>query len=198
MKKIIILILVFIAIVCEKREKYMLYMSKNTFKQHADSLIIEEKLNMFLSNVLILSCVIMHYVIEKTHSCRNCLEAFSTEEILKSHINDCFKVNVQQMIQKSKGCKNVKFKNYEGKIKSPCKIYADFGSILVVQDNKKKNSDESYTNKNHKGVTCSYGYELVCVDDEFSKSFKNVIEVSKTHCIMYANIRISSGPYPPV
>lgn len=105
MKKIIVLPLVFIAIVYEKREKYMLYMSKNTFKQHADSLIIKEKLNIFLSNVLILSCMIMYYVIEKTHSCRNCLQGFSTEEILKSDVNDSFKVNVQQMIQKSKGRK---------------------------------------------------------------------------------------------
>ena len=48
----------------KKSEKYMLYMSKNTFKQHADSLIIEEKLNMFLSNVLILSCMIIIQIIQ--------------------------------------------------------------------------------------------------------------------------------------
>ena len=31
----------------------------------------------------------------------------------------------------------------------------------------------SYTNKYQKDVACSYGYELVCVDNKFSKSFKS-------------------------
>ena len=30
---------------------------------------------------------------ERKHSCRFCLQAFSTEEILKCHIKDCFKIN---------------------------------------------------------------------------------------------------------
>ena len=29
----------------------------------------------------------------KEHFCRYCLQAFSTEEILKRHIKDCFKIN---------------------------------------------------------------------------------------------------------
>ena len=41
----------------------------------------------------------------------------------------------------------VKFKNYERKIKSWFIIYADFESILVLEDNGKQNSEESYTNK---------------------------------------------------
>ena len=43
-------------------------------------------------------------------------------------------------------------------------IYADFESILIPEDNR-KNPDKSYTNKYQKHVACSYGYELVCVDD---------------------------------
>ena len=30
--------------------------------------------------------------------CCYCLKAFSTEEIIKSHIKDCFKINDKQMI----------------------------------------------------------------------------------------------------
>ena len=43
-------------------------------------------------------------------------------------------------------------------------IYGDFESILAPEDNEKKNSNESYTNKYQKHVACSYGYKLVCVD----------------------------------
>ena len=54
-------------------------------------------------------------------------------------------------------------------------IYADFESVLVPEDNEKKNPNESYTNKYKKHVACSYCYKLVCVDDKFSKPFKSYL-----------------------
>ena len=69
----------------------------------------------------------------------------------------------------------VKFKNYERKIKSSFMIYADFESILVPENNEKQNPNESDTNKYQKHVACSYGYELVCVDDKFSDPFKSYL-----------------------
>ena len=57
----------------------------------------------------------------------------------------------------------VKFKNFAKKIKLPFMIYVDFESILVPEDNRKQNPNESYTNKYKKHVACSYGYKLVCV-----------------------------------
>ena len=46
-------------------------------------------------------------------------------------------------------------------------IYADVESILVPKG-KSQNPKDSYTNKNQKTIACSYGYEIVCVDDKFS------------------------------
>ena len=60
----------------------------------------------------------------KKHLCRYCLQAFNTEEILKCHIKH--KQNDKQKIIIAKKGEYVKFKNYERKIKSPLKIYADF------------------------------------------------------------------------
>ena len=34
----------------------------------------------------------------RKHFCRYCLQAVSTEEVLKCHINDCFKINGKQRI----------------------------------------------------------------------------------------------------
>ena len=62
----------------------------------------------------------------RKHFCRYCLHAFSTEEILKRHIKDCFKINDKQTIKIPKKGEYVKFKNIERKIKSPFMIYADF------------------------------------------------------------------------
>ena len=50
-------------------------------------------------------------------------------------------------------------------------IYADFDSIVVPENDEKKNPDESYTNEYQNHVGCSFSYILVCVDDQFSKLF---------------------------
>ena len=54
-------------------------------------------------------------------------------------------------------------------------IYAYFESILVPEDNGKQNLEESYSKKYQKHITCSYGHELVCVDDKFRKPFKSYL-----------------------
>ena len=60
------------------------------------------------------------------------------------------------------------FKNYERKTKPPFMNYADFESILVPEDNGKKNPEGSCSNKYQYHVACWYGYKLVCVHNKFS------------------------------
>ena len=97
----------------------------------------------------------------RKHFSRYCLHAFITEEILKSQIKDCFKINSKQIIIMPKIGEFVEFQNYERKIKPLCIIYADFESILVPENNGKQNPKESYTDKYQKHITCSYGYKLL-------------------------------------
>ena len=111
----------------------------------------------------------------RKHFCGYCLHAFITEEILKIHITDCFKINGKQTIKMPKKGKYVKLKDFKRKIKSLFMIYADFESILVPEDNGKQNPNESYTNKYEKHVDHSYGYKLVFVDDKFSKPFQSYL-----------------------
>ena len=68
---------------------------------------------------------------QKKHFCCYCLQVFSTEEILKRHIKDYFKIHCEQEIIMPKKAEYVKFKSYEIKIKSPFIIYAAFENILV-------------------------------------------------------------------
>ena len=51
---------------------------------------------------------------KKKHFCRYCLQAFSTDEMLKGHIKNSFKINGKQSIIGNKG-EYVKLKNYEKK-----------------------------------------------------------------------------------
>ena len=51
----------------------------------------------------------------RKHFCGYRLQGFSSEEILKSHIKDCFKINGKQRIIIPKKEEYVKFKNHEKK-----------------------------------------------------------------------------------
>ena len=63
-------------------------------------------------------------IIHENLFCRYCLQAFTTEEMLKRNIKDCFKVNDIQRIIIPKIGDYIKFKKYAKTIKSPCIIYA--------------------------------------------------------------------------
>ena len=69
------------------------------------------------------------------------------------------------MIMLKKG-KYIKFKNYEIKTKSSFMFYADIESILVPEDHDKQNPEETYMKKYQKRIACSYGYKLVCLNDD--------------------------------
>ena len=69
----------------------------------------------------------------RKHFCCYSLQAFSTEEILKRHIKDCFKIDGKQGIKMPKNGEYLKLKNFERKIKAPFMTYADFENILVPE-----------------------------------------------------------------
>ena len=80
--------------------------------------------------------MITQYIFEGKIFCYS-LQRFRTADILKCHINECFKINDKQKIKMSK----------KVKIKSQFLIYACFESILVPEKNGVKNVNESYTSK---------------------------------------------------
>ena len=87
----------------------------------------------------------------------------------------------------------VKFKNYEGKIKSSFIIHADFERILVPENNEKHNPEESYASKYKKHIVCSYGCKLVCANDKFSKPFKTYL--GKDTAYNFINSMIEESTY---
>ena len=79
----------------------------------------------------------------RTNICRYCLHAFITEENLKRHIKDCFKINSKQTIKMPNKGEYVKFKNFEKNIELSFMIYTHF---------EKQNRNESYTKKYQKHI----------------------------------------------
>ena len=102
----------------ENKEKHPIYVSKKCCEEKdVDLLLIEEKaktryvfikdFNTFMYNHTLLQ--------RKRRFCRYCLQAFSTEAVLKFHIKECVKINGKQKIIMPKKGEYAKFKNYENK-----------------------------------------------------------------------------------
>ena len=51
---------------------------------------------MFLSKILFM---VIYYIVEENIFCCYCLETFITEELLKRHIKNCFKIDGKQRIK---------------------------------------------------------------------------------------------------
>ena len=98
----------------------------------------------------------------------NCLQCFSSIEILDAHRKDCIVINGKQAIKMPIEDENeVEFVNHRKQIPVPFVIYADFEAITkknkkLVVDESKDNSNVSYTKAYQTHVDCGYGYKVVC------------------------------------
>ena len=162
--------LAFSAFGCENKEKYPIDVSKQCCQEKHVKLLLIREGEKALSSYQRFQQMHVWWFITSWHClncryCLHCLHAFITEEKVKHHIKDCFRINGEQTIKMPKKDKYVKFKNFERKIKSSFMIYGDVESILLPEDNGKRNPNQSYTNKYEKHDAYRYGYKLVYVDD---------------------------------
>ena len=89
----------------ENKEKYPIYASKQCCEEkHVDSILIGEEGARNYALIKDFSTFMYDHTIHRGRKkfYRCCLQAFSTEEILKSHIKVCFKIKDKQRIMMSK------------------------------------------------------------------------------------------------
>ena len=129
---------------------YPVYLSNQRFNDNMDLLLIS---NEFKSHYVYIKDF-DRFMFSKTKNtgkkyfCKNCLQCFSSEEILIEHREDCLIINDKQSVKLESGY--ISFKNYFKQIPVPFKIYTDFD--FEYQDH----------------VPCGFTYKVVCVDNRFS------------------------------
>ena len=106
-----------------------------------------------------------------------CIQHFTTEEILQKHIPECMAINNVQAVHLPDKGAILKSKCLRDIIKIPFVIYADLESLLInlndLKGQDKHEACQTRTKKTHKHEACSYGYKVVCCyDDKYSKPFK--------------------------
>ena len=85
----------------ENKEKHSIYVSKICCEEkHVDLLFIEEKSKRHHIFTKDFNTFMYDHTFHRgrKYFCRYCLQAFSTEEISKRHIKDCFAINSKQRI----------------------------------------------------------------------------------------------------
>ena len=109
----------------------------------------------------------------KKYFCMSCIQHFTTTEKLEKHKLDCLTINETQAVELPKKDSIIEFINRQKLVPVPFVIYADLEALLVPIQNCSPNSNASYTLKTHKHEACSYGYKIVCSEnDKYSKPFK--------------------------
>ena len=157
----------------EEKQPYPIYISKEKHEDHMELLLITKNEN-------------KHYVLikdfnkfmfnqtkhgNKKHFCMHCLQCFSSDVVLKDHIDNCIQLNGTQAIKMPDKDNNIlKFNNFHKQQAVPFVIYADFEAITENIHSCKQNNDKSYTEAYQKHTDCSYGYKVVCCyNDKYTK-----------------------------
>ena len=97
----------------ENKEKHPIYVSKKCCEEkHVDLLLLLEEGKRHYVLIKDFNTFMYDYTSHRgrKHFCRYCLQSFSTEEILKCHIKDCFKINSKQRIIMHKKGEYVRFR----------------------------------------------------------------------------------------
>ena len=148
---------------------YLVYVSDQKFKNCIDLLMITNEnkshyvyikdFNRFMCNKT--KCK------NKKHFCKFCLQCFIIERVLAEHKETCLKINGKQTVKLRSG--SIKFKNHFKQLAVPFEIYADFECNVKRVKGSDGNNNTSHTEKYQAHIPCSFAYEVICVDDKFSK-----------------------------
>ena len=99
----------------------------------------------------------------KKNFCKSCLQCFSSKNVQTEHKEVCLSINGAQSIKLEKG--TIEFKKFLKQVQVPFRIYPDFECVL----NSIESCEGSCTKKYQDHIPCSFAYQLVFVDDRFTK-----------------------------
>ena len=115
------------------------------------------------SNILIFMCNKTKFR-GKKHFCKHCLPCFSSKKVLIKHEEACF--NVNGTLRSG----SIQFQNHFEQLAVSFKINAYFECNVKRIRSSDRADNSLYTEKYQAHIPCSFVYNVVCVDNKFSKS----------------------------
>ncbi|XP_057306823.1 uncharacterized protein LOC130645009 isoform X1 [Hydractinia symbiolongicarpus] len=160
----------------EDEQPFPLYISKEKFKDCMNLLLItkdDETHYVLISDFnSFMYSKTKHR--EKKHFCLYCLQCFSSERVLESHMENCITINGKQAINMpSEDDKILQFQNFHKQLDVPFVIYAGFEAITEKIQMCELNNKKSFTEAYQRHVDCGFGYKVVCrYDNKYGKPIK--------------------------
>ena len=151
---------------CEHSMTFPIYISDQEFENSIDLLLVTDENKSHYMYIKDFDRFMFHKTKNKSkkHFCGNCLQCFSSKNMLTEHKEVCLSISGAQSVRLEKGA--IKFKNHFKQIPVLFKIYAYFECNLESA----KSYEGSYSKEYQDHVPSSFPYKIVCVDDKFSKS----------------------------
>ena len=144
---------------------FLIYVSDKKFQDSMDLLLLTKDDKSHYVYTKDFNTFMFHKTKNKNKKwfCKSCLQCFSGENVLIKHKENCLSINGKQSVKFEK--RIIEFENYFKKISVPFKIYADFDCNLRSVEG----YEGSYTKKYQDHIPCIFTYNVVCVDDKFTK-----------------------------
>ena len=154
----------------ENKQPYPIHISKEDFKMELNLLLLESDGNKHYVLIKDFNSFMFKQTKHKSKKnfCMNCLQCFSSKEVLDAHRKDCIVINGKQAIKMPNEDENrVEFINHRKQIPVPFVIYADFEAVTKKNkrsdvNESKDESNVSYTKAYQTHIDCDYGYKVVC------------------------------------
>ncbi|KAK3107908.1 hypothetical protein FSP39_024918 [Pinctada imbricata] len=105
------------------------------------------------------------------HFCRYCLQGFQQKHTLNKHLRFCSTLEAQCVTLPEKGYDDfLQFKDFHKQMRVPFVIYADFEAFAQKTETRPpSDASKSSTTPIIHYKPCGYGYQIVCVDDDYTK-----------------------------
>ncbi len=127
--------------------------------------------------------------------CRFCLQGFTSDRVLTNHLQYCENHECQHTTFPEEGKNDkLKFKEYWKQLRIGFVIYADFETYCQPVDTCVPDSEQSSTTKITNLEPNSFGYKVVCVNEEFSRPILSFSEEkmppksSSSVCLLKKNV----------
>ena len=101
--------------------------------------------------------------------CLRCLKSFQSKASLEKHLEYCSnneEVNMKMPVDKDGNPRHISFKNFNGKMRVPFVVYADFECLTESIDTCSPDEGKSYTKQYQKHKPSGFCYLIKCYDDE--------------------------------
>ena len=106
------------------------------------------------------------------HFCRYCLQAFSSNRVLHKHMEYCSRHEAQRTVLPKAGKDDtLQFRDFHKQLRVPYVIYCDLEAFARPLD-PSPSTDSRGTSSIIGFEACGFGYQVVCMDERFTKSPK--------------------------